>query len=203
MNNSVKRFVVAFVLPMIVGIVVCAIIFMKNAFPALEAMLTIEPEDAEVQITKENWDEYFIIGDEIVEIKDENDNLVKLSSVIAITLKDEYKDRVIDEKPNEVYFTGDLHTKKVVYEITDAKAGEWKIIGDSGITNDDIVDFIYGSADHYTISWGTKWTYELEDYKSRTELWHSPDTEEGLAMEIPTEDWKVENASGKLYLEQE
>ncbi len=196
MKSKMKRVIIALIFPLIITGVICGVMFMRNSYDVMIVSDDEVQDDTAVAITKANWKDYFTIHQDVELIRDEMDEVIMVQYVTVVSLKDEYKERIIAEKEQSVSFAGDCEIRKKAYEITDAKAGEWKILGDTNSAY-----YYADGSERYTVMWST--AFEMEDYVLKSELWSGSTPKDPLALEVPESDWEIDGVKGTLYLEQE
>lgn len=84
----------------------------------------------DVEITKDNWEDYFELVDEVKYEKNADGEVIAIYQESWFDLKEEYQNRLDEETDNEATFVCKADVKLKEYKITDPKTGEYEIIGD-------------------------------------------------------------------------
>ena len=145
-----------------------------------------------INITIDNWEDYFEHKDEIIYEKNDAGDITLLYLDSWFELKPEYYEQLSKEQESNVNFAVNFKRKNKEYKITDPKTGEYEIVGDAPS------NYIFGGIgqpESSTICWNNLPDEERENYAS---LYLNHGNQEPY-MEI-YENFKIKAVRGTLYL---
>lgn len=150
----------------------------------------------QIDITTENWEDYFEQKEEMVYGKDASGQITSVFLDSWFELKEEYYDRISEEVDSYVNFYVRYKTKNKEYKITDTKNGAYEIVGDAP-SNDTFGGV--GKPTGQVISWAKVYDEGLESERENYAPLYLEHSKQNPYMEV-YEDFKLETVKGTLYL---
>lgn len=145
-----------------------------------------------INITIDNWEDYFEHKDEIIYEKNDAGDITLLYLDSWFELKPEYYEQLSKEQESNVNFAVNFKRVNKEYKITDPKTGEYEIVGDAPS------NYVFGgigTPENTSICWNNLPDDERENYAS---LYLNHGNQEPY-MEI-YENFKIKAVRGTLYL---
>ena len=194
MKNKIKRIFIGLIIPTITAVLICVAFYYKNVHEGfMNVIKDYEGDTSEqmkaVMIRKDNWQEYFTLETNLELYKNLDGELEKVQYINCLTLKDEYKAKIATERASFLNITVRQESERMKYEIVDAKAGEWKVVGKIHS------DAPKGETNVKSLAW-------TSSYGSDFEAVYEFDSGEYMGqifLQVP-EEFEVEAVSGELYL---
>lgn len=136
------RIMVITIVILIISFVVCVVIMYQDYFKRYPSDSFEDQKNRQeikgietVEITKNNWEDYFTVIDEIEYEKDENDEVIGIYQKSWFELKKEYLKQLDPDMESKVTFSYNLDMVRKNYKIMDPKIGEYEYTDDSGTSD--------------------------------------------------------------------
>lgn len=150
MNDKVKRYLIGSVIPVLLTVLVCGIIFKQNAAAAIfaeSAEEEAEIPEGTVILNKGNWEEYFEYVEEYVKITNDAGEVERVELDAYYRMKREYYER-LDSVSGQVILMADVDDTFKEYKITDPKTGEWELTGNDSKYESGFYEFMVPGKGH-------------------------------------------------------